>query len=74
MTNDERQSIVLQFVAKPDEEVRVSLKEAGFQFKPEYCGQKNCWVQRNDFEGRLQLESVEKLLMIRSADAELPAF
>jgi hypothetical protein len=62
MTDEQHHRIVVQFDAKPPADVLTALKGAGFQFQPEYHGQKNCWVRRNDFEGRLQIEAIETLI------------
>jgi hypothetical protein len=62
LTDDINHRIVLQFEKKPEPEILTAMKTAGFQYKPDYFGQKNCWVRRNDFEGRMQVENLEKML------------
>ncbi|MBS0206905.1 MAG: hypothetical protein JSS49_28860 [Planctomycetes bacterium] len=61
LTDETNHRLVLQFHEKPQPDVLTALKGAGFEFKPDYYGQKNAWVRRNDFEGRLQVEAIEKL-------------
>ena len=67
LTDDERQRLVLLFDEKPADEVIAAMKGAGFQYHPDYHGHKHAWTRRNDYEGRLLVEALEKL--IRSADA-----
>lgn len=62
LTDEVNGRIVLQFAEKPAAEILAAIKRAGFEFKPNYYGQKNCWVRHNDFEGRLQVENLEKSL------------
>ncbi len=62
MTDEDYHRLVVQFSAKPPEDVLTAVKGAGFRFQSDYRGQKNAWVRRNDFEGRLQIEAIEKLI------------
>ncbi len=62
LTDEQHQRIVVQFDAKPPADVLTALKGAGFQFQPDYQGQKNAWVRQNNYEGRLQIEAIEVLL------------
>lgn len=62
LTDETNHRLVLQFHEKPQHDVLTALKGAGFEYKPDYHGQKNAWVRRNDFEGRLQVDAIEKLL------------
>jgi hypothetical protein len=74
LSDDVNQRIVLQFAERPEVEILAAVKQAGFQFKPDYYGQKNCWVRRNDFEGRVAVEGVEKLVTKAVVGTELPEF
>jgi hypothetical protein len=47
---------------KPQAAVLTAPKGTGFEFRPGYYGQKNARVRRNDCEGRLQDEAIEKLV------------
>jgi hypothetical protein len=62
MTDEDYHRLVVQFSAKPPEDLLTAVKGAGFRFQSDYRGQKNAWVRRNDFEGRLQIEAIEKLI------------
>ncbi len=62
LTDQEKQRIVLLFDEKPGEDVRTAMKGAGFQYQPDYHGYKNAWTRRNDHEGRIQVEAIEKLI------------
>lgn len=62
LTDEQEHRLVLQFAQKPAGDVLTALKGAGFHYHPDYHGQKQAWVRRNDFEGRLQLEAIEKLI------------
>ncbi len=62
MTDEKHQRIILQFAEKPPADVLTALKGAGFHYQPDYQGQKSAWVRRNDHEGRLQVEAIEKLI------------
>lgn len=62
LTDVDNRCIVLQFDKKPSPDVLEAVKGAGFQFRPDYHGQQNCWVRANNFEGRQHLESIEHLL------------
>lgn len=66
--------LLLQFADKPPADVLTAVKGAGFQFKTDHHGQRNVWVRRNDFEGRLQVESIEKLLRSLSPQCESVGF
>lgn len=72
MTDEKHHCLVLQFAEKPHPDVLTAVKGAGFQFRLDYHGQQNVWVRRNDFEGRLQVEAIEKLLHEFSAGRESP--
>jgi len=52
----------VQFAQKPSTDVLTALQGAGFHYHPDYAGQANAWVRRNDFEGRMQVEAIEKLI------------
>ena len=62
MTDEDYHRLVIQFTARPPEDVLTAVKGAGFRFQPDYRGQQNAWVRRNDFEGRLQAEAIDKLV------------
>ncbi len=62
MGDEDYNRIVVQFSQRPPDDVLTAVKGAGFRFQPDYRGQKNAWVRRNDFEGRLQVEAIEKLI------------
>ena len=62
MSDEDYHRLVVQFSERPPEDVLTAVKGAGFRFQPDYRGQKNAWVRRNDFEGRLQIEAIEKLI------------
>ncbi len=62
LTDEQDDRLVLLFDAKPAADVLTAIKGAGFQYQPEYAGLKQAWVRRNDFEGRLQVEAIEKLI------------
>ena len=62
MSDEDYHRLVIQFNTRPPEDVLTAVKGAGFRFQSDYRGQKNAWVRRNDFEGRLQVEAIEKLL------------
>lgn len=62
LTDDERRRIVLMFDEKPGGDVLQAMKNAGFRYQADYHGHKHAWVRRNDFEGRFQLEAIEKLI------------
>ena len=62
MSDEDYQRLVIQFTVRPPEDVLTAVKGAGFRFQPDYRGQKNAWVRRNDFEGRLQVEAIDKLV------------
>lgn len=72
MTDEQQHRLVVQFVAKPPEDVLAALKGAGFHFQPEYGGLQSVWVRRNDHTGRLQIESIEQLLRAQSAELTGP--
>lgn len=71
LTDTEQQRIVLLFDDKPAEDVRTAMKGAGFQYHPDYDGHKHAWTRYNDYEGRLEVEALEKL--IRATAVESPA-
>ncbi len=60
LTDDKAKLLVLRFTNKPAAEVLDKLKAAGFRYQPEYFGQQKVWTRRNDFEGRLKVEELEK--------------
>jgi len=62
LTDEQEQRIVLQFAQKPAADVLTAIKGAGFQFLADYEGLNHVWVRRNDFETRLQVEAIEKLI------------
>ncbi len=62
LTDEDEQRIVLQFTEKPSADVLTAVKGAGFQFLADYAGLNHVWVRRNDFETRLQVEAIEKLI------------
>ena len=62
LTDEQEQRLVVQFAQKPSTDVLTALKGAGFHYHPDYAGQANAWVRRNDFEGRMQVEAIEKLI------------
>ncbi len=62
LTDEQENRLVLLFDAKPAADVLTAIKGAGFHYHPDYCGQPRVWVRRNDFEGRLQVEAIEKLI------------
>ena len=62
LTDQHHGLIVLLFTEKPEPDVLEAVKAAGFQYRPDHDGQKNAWVRRNDAQGRLAVESVEKLI------------
>ncbi len=62
LTDEHEDRLVLLFDAKPAADVLTAIKGAGFQYHPDYGGLKQAWVRRNDFEGRLQVEAIEKLI------------
>lgn len=62
LTDEQEQRIVLQFAQKPSADVLTAIKGAGFQFLADYEGLNHVWVRRNDFETRLQVEAIEKLI------------
>lgn len=62
LTDEQEQRLVLQFAQKPSADVLAALKGAGFQFVADYAGLNHVWVRRNDFETRLQVEALEKLI------------
>ena len=61
LVDEEHNRLVVQFQQRPPTDVTIALKDGGFRFQPDYRGQKNAWVRRNDFEGRIQVEAMEKL-------------
>ena len=61
MVDEDHQRLVIQFEQRPPADVITAVKGARFHFQPDYCGQKNVWVRQNDFEGRVQVEAIEKL-------------
>ncbi len=66
--DDKAQLLVLRFAEKPADDALAKLKAAGFRYQPEYFGQQKVWTRRNDFEGRLRLEEIEK--QVRGPAAE----
>ncbi len=62
LTDEQEQRLVVKFAQKPSADVLTALKGAGFHYHPDYAGQTNAWVRRNDFEGRMQVEAIEKLI------------
>ncbi len=62
LTDEQEQRLVVQFAQKPSADVLTALKGAGFHYHPDYAGQANAWVRQNDFEGRLQVDAIEKLI------------
>lgn len=62
LTDEIHHCLVLQFEQKPHPDVLAAVKGAGFQFKPDHYGLKNVWIRRNDFEGRVQVETITKLI------------
>lgn len=62
LTDEREQRILLQFAQKPSADVLTAIKGAGFQFLADYEGLNHVWVRRNDFETRLQVEAIEKLI------------
>ena len=62
LTDEQEQRILLQFAQKPSADVLTAIKGAGFQFLADYEGLNHVWVRRNDFETRLQVEAIEKLI------------
>lgn len=72
LTDEEQQRIVLLFERKPPEDVLTAIKGADFRYQPEYHGQKNAWLRRNDHEGRLQVEAIEKLIRSTIPGLESP--
>lgn len=62
LADEQEQRIILQFAQKPSADVLTAIKGAGFQFLPDYEGLNHVWVRRNDFETRLQVEAIEKLI------------
>ncbi|MDP1798627.1 MAG: hypothetical protein Q8K78_14130 [Planctomycetaceae bacterium] len=62
LIDEQENRLVLLFDAKPAADVLTAIKGAGFQYHPDYAGVKQAWVRRNDFEGRLQVEAIEKLI------------
>ncbi len=73
MTDEEHQCLVLQFAERPHLGVLIAVKGVGIQFKPDHHGQSNVRVGRNNFEGRLQVEAIEKLWSDVSGRRESPA-
>lgn len=74
MTDEINRRLVLQFAERPDADTLALLKGSGFQFKPDYYGQRNVWVRANDFEGRLRAEAIEKQLSESSQQAAMVRF
>lgn len=72
LTDQKEKLLVLKFRDKPTTDVLDKLKEAGFRYQPDYFGHKKAWTRRNDFEGRVRLAEVEK--MIRGPQAEVIPF
>jgi hypothetical protein len=62
LTDEQEHRLVLLFNDKPSADALLAVKGAGFQYHPDYFGLKHAWVRRNDFEGRLQVEAIEKLI------------
>jgi hypothetical protein len=69
-SDTEYQRIVLQFNERPSQEILAAVKDAGFQFQPDYCGMKNAWVRRNDYSGRVRVDAIEKLVRSQSTVLE----
>lgn len=72
-SDNEYQRIVLQFNERPSQEILAVVKEAGFNFQPDYCGMKNAWVRRNDYTGRVRVDAIEKLIRAQAVGMESPA-
>lgn len=62
LTDEQENRLVLLFDAKPAADVLTAIKGAGFQYHPDYAGQKHAWVRSNDYQSRLQVEALEKLI------------
>jgi hypothetical protein len=62
LTDETSHRLVLLFRDKPADDILSALKGAAFRYEPEYAGLRQAWVRRNDFEGRLQVEAIEKLI------------
>ena len=62
LTDKQHGKLVLVFDPKPSQEVRGLVKDAGYQYQAEYFGQKNAWIRRNDFEGRVRTEELVQQL------------
>lgn len=62
MSDEDYHRLVIQLNVRPPEDVLTAVKGAGFRFQSDYRGQKNAWVRRKDFEGRLQVEAIDKLV------------
>ena len=62
LTDEVHNRLVVQFDDRPPQTVRRALHEAGFHFQTDYLGLKDAWVRRNNFEGRVQLDAIKKLL------------
>ena len=61
-TDSKRGLLVLKFAKRPAGEILDTLKVSGFRYAAEYEDQGKCWLRKNDYEGRLQVEKIEMLL------------
>ncbi len=62
MTDEIARRIVVRFDERPDDQVVVRLKEAGFNYRPEYFGQEKVWTRSNNIEGRELVVKFEAFL------------
>ncbi len=62
LTDNKRGLLVLKFQDRPSEEILAAVKDAGFQYHPNYEDQGKVWLRKNDFEGRVQVDKIEAIL------------
>lgn len=72
-TDDHYHMIVVQFEQKPSPEILSALKNGGFHYHPDYAGNPHAWVRRNDHTGRVQTETIEKLVRAQFPGVESPS-